>query len=141
MIKSHVTVKAAAMLAAPSFALALAYVATLQGSTVALNASTGKIIWKDDLSPFPSKPFCNDFAASGGNIGFIGTPTIDRAHNKLYIVSGRGTLHAYDLATGANTPALTVQIPDPANAPPHTFVYGSPTLTGTSALHRDGQLL
>ena len=108
------------------------YVATLQGSTVALNASTGKIIWKDDLSPFPSKPFCNDFAASGGNIGFIGTPTIDRAHNKLYIVSGRGTLHAYDLATGANTTALTVQIPDPANRPPHTFVYGSPTLTGTS---------
>ena len=113
------------------------YVATLGGktvpaSTVALNAATGAIIWQDDLSPILSSPFCTDFNGSQGYVGFIGTPTIDRAHNKLYIVSGRGTLHAYDLATGANTTALTVQIPDPANDPPHTYTYGSPTLTGTS---------
>ncbi|MGF6600194.1 outer membrane protein assembly factor BamB [Paraburkholderia sp. GAS448] len=105
------------------------YAATLQGDMFALNASTGALIWQQHVAPVHTT--CHDFAASGGNIGFIGTPTIDRTRNQLYIVSGDGFLHAYDLATGADLPALHVAIPDAVNIS-RTFVYGSPTLSGTS---------
>ncbi|HEV3425430.1 MAG TPA: PQQ-binding-like beta-propeller repeat protein [Paraburkholderia sp.] len=103
------------------------YAATLQGDMFALNASTGTIIWKQHVVPVHTT--CTDFAASGGNIGFIGTPTIDRTRNQLYIVSGDGFLHAYNLATGADLPELHVLIPDAANVAPKTYVYGSPTLS------------
>ncbi|MGF6600188.1 outer membrane protein assembly factor BamB [Paraburkholderia sp. GAS448] len=103
------------------------YAATLQGDMFALNASTGALIWQQHVAPVHTT--CSDFAASGGNIGFIGTPTIDRTRNQLYIVSGDGFLHAYNLATGADLPALHVMIPDPANVAPKTYVYGSPTLS------------
>lgn len=105
------------------------YAATLQGDMFALNAFTGAIIWQQHVAP--ARTTCSDFAASGGNIGFIGTPTIDRLRSQLYIVSGDGFLHAYDLATGADLEALHVAIPDAANAST-TFVYGSPTLSDTS---------
>ncbi|MGF6604181.1 outer membrane protein assembly factor BamB [Paraburkholderia sp. GAS448] len=105
------------------------YAATLQGDMFALNASTGAIIWQQHVAPVLTT--CHDFAASGGHIGFIGTPTIDRTRNQLYIVSGDGFLHAYNLATGADLPALHVAIPDAVNIS-RTFVYGSPTLSGTS---------
>jgi outer membrane protein assembly factor BamB len=107
----------------------IVYAATLNGDMFALNAATGAQIWKKHVNPVHTT--CSDFAASGGNIGFIGTPTIDHARNQLYIVSGDGFLHAYNLATGAELPALHVLVPDPANAT-HTFVWGSPTLSGTS---------
>ncbi|MCX5539351.1 PQQ-binding-like beta-propeller repeat protein [Paraburkholderia sp. CNPSo 3076] len=107
------------------------YAATLLGDMYALNASSGTVIWHRHVAPVQSS--CSDFAASGGNIGFVGTPTIDRTRNQLYIVSGDGFLHAYNLATGADLPALHVAIPDAANAPPRTFVYGSPTISTISS--------
>jgi hypothetical protein len=104
------------------------YAATLQGSIFGLNAHTGAIIWRRDFVPVQTS--CDDFSASGGKVGFIDTPTIDRAHNRLFIVSGRGSLHSFDLSNGADT-MTPVQIPDAANFL-NTFVYGSPTLVGTS---------
>lgn len=104
------------------------YAATLEGSIFALNAHTGAIIWRRDFMPVQTS--CDDFAASGDRVGFIDTPTIDRAHNRLFIVSGRGSLHAFDLSNGADT-MTPVQIPDAANSL-NTFVYGSPTLVGAS---------
>jgi outer membrane protein assembly factor BamB len=104
------------------------YAATLAGSIFALNAHTGAIIWRRDFVPVQTS--CGDFAASGDKVGFIDTPTIDRAHNRLFIVSGRGSLHSFDLSNGADT-MTPVQIPDAANFL-KTFVYGSPTLVGTS---------
>jgi len=105
------------------------YAATLQGSMFALNASTGAVIWQQKVTP--AHTTCADFNMSGGNIGYIGTPAIDRTRNRLYIVSGDGFLHAYDLATGADLPALHVLIPDKADVS-RTFVFGGPTLSGTS---------
>jgi outer membrane protein assembly factor BamB len=106
------------------------YAATLLGTTFALDASTGAIIWQQSVPPVQTS--CEDLALSGGNAGFIGTPTIDRSTNRLYIVSGRGYLHAYDLATGRDTPGFNLPIPDAANFWPRTFVYGSPAIIGTS---------
>jgi outer membrane protein assembly factor BamB len=104
------------------------YAATLEGSIFALNARTGAIIWRRDFVPVQTN--CDDFAASGDKVGFIDTPTIDRAHNRIFIVSGRGALHSFDLSNGADT-MTPVQIPDAPNFL-RTFVYGSPTLVGTS---------
>jgi outer membrane protein assembly factor BamB len=105
------------------------YAATLQGGMFALNASNGNVIWEQKV--VPAHTTCSDFAMSGGNAGYIGTPAIDRTRNRLYIVSGDGFLHAYDLATGADLPALHVLIPDKADVA-RTFVYSGPTLSGTS---------
>lgn len=104
------------------------YAATLLGSIFALNARTGAIIWRRDSPPVQTS--CSDFAASSDKVGFIGTPTIDRAHNRLFIVSGRGYLHSLDLSSGADTMPI-VQVNDSPNFL-KTFVYGSPTLIGTS---------
>jgi outer membrane protein assembly factor BamB len=104
------------------------YAATLQGSIFALNAQTGSIIWRRDFSPVQTT--CNDFAASSDKVGIIGTPTIDRANNRLFVVTGRGYLHSLDLSSGADTFPF-VQVTDSANFL-KTFVYGSPTLIGTS---------
>jgi outer membrane protein assembly factor BamB len=107
----------------------IVYAATLQGGMWALNASNGNVIWHKTVRPVHTT--CSDFNMSGGNVGFIGTPAIDRTRNRLYIVSGDGFLHAYDLATGVDLPALHMLIPDKADIS-RTFVFSGPTLSGTS---------
>ena len=110
--------------------LNLVYAATLTGSVYALNAATGAVIWQHKLAAVQSN--CGDFSASGGLVGVIGTPTLDRANHRIFVVAGDGTLHALDIATGAELAGWPVQILDSANAAPRTFVYGSPTLIGST---------
>ncbi|SAL48367.1 outer membrane protein assembly factor BamB family protein [Caballeronia humi] len=104
------------------------YAATWLGRIVALNAATGAVIWSVQAPTVQTD--CADFNASNRLLGTIGTPTIDRATNRLYVVTGFGFLHALDLATGADV-LPWVQLLDPANGSPRTFVYGSPTLNGS----------
>jgi outer membrane protein assembly factor BamB len=105
------------------------YAATMAGTMYALNAATGAIIWQQSVPP-ATTPRCPGLFQ--GVIGFMGTPTIERSTNRLYIVSGRGYLHAYDLATGADTPGFNLPIIDAANFWPRTFVYGGLNLIGSS---------
>ncbi|TCK37009.1 putative pyrroloquinoline-quinone binding quinoprotein [Paraburkholderia sp. BL8N3] len=104
------------------------YAATWLGRTVALDAATGAIIWSVQAPTVQTD--CSDFDASNGLLGTIGTPALDRATNRLYMVTGDGFLHALDLSTGADL-MQPVQLMDPENTPPRTFVYGGPTLDGT----------
>ncbi len=111
----------------------LVYVATLNGDVFALNAATGAIVWKHTVPNVQTD--CDDFAATGGLVGVIGTATIDRPHNRLYIVSGDGNLHALSIYSGGEIHGYPFQILDPANQL-RTFVYGSATYDpGSSSLY------
>jgi outer membrane protein assembly factor BamB len=104
------------------------YAATWLGRIVALNAATGAIIWSVQAPTVQTD--CADFNASNRLLGTIGTPTLDRATNRMYVVTAFGFLHALDLSTGADVMPWA-QLLDPANGSPRTFVYGSPTLNGS----------
>ena len=106
--------------------LDLVYAATLTGQVYALNAANGAVVWTRTVPTVQTN--CGDFSASGGLVGVIGTPTLDRANNRMFLTSGDGNLHALNIATGAELSGWPVQILDSANAAPRTLVYGSPTL-------------
>ncbi|WP_159907952.1 outer membrane protein assembly factor BamB family protein [Caballeronia humi] len=104
------------------------YAATWSGRIVALNAATGELIWSVPAPTVQTR--CGNFNASGGFVGTIGTPTLDRRTNRMYVVTGYGFLHALDLSTGVDVMPW-VQLIDTPSASPKTIVFGSPTLNGS----------
>lgn len=105
----------------------LVFAANMYGAVFGLNANTGAIVWKTRLGQTASG--CEDFAASGGRIGVIETPTIDLPRLRLLVVDGAGRLHALRLGSGAEASRFPIQLIDPANRG-LSFVYGSPALHG-----------
>jgi glucose dehydrogenase len=104
------------------------YAATWSGRIVALNAATGAIIWSVQAPTVQTR--CGNFNPSQGFVGTVGTPTLDRSTNRMYVVTGYGFLHALDLSTGADVMPW-VQLIDAQSASPKTIVFGSPTLNGS----------
>ena len=100
------------------------YAATMYGDVYALYASTGAVLWHQTVAAVQTN--CDDFAGSGGLVGVIDTLTIDRANNRVFLVSGDGFLHALNIATGAELAGWPIQVVDPANAG-QLYDYGSPT--------------
>jgi outer membrane protein assembly factor BamB len=100
------------------------YVATLGNEIYALDASSGKVIWKQDAgTPVPTAELlpCGGVAPL---VGIVGTPVIDTTTNAIYAVAdtwNTGTKKAhhvlvgYDLTTGENV--LSTQV-DPPGADP-----------------------
>ncbi|MFL9935326.1 PQQ-binding-like beta-propeller repeat protein [Paraburkholderia sp. RL18-103-BIB-C] len=106
----------------------IVYVATEGNTTYALNAAdVSKIIWKSAAIPQATLQKCTGLFQ--GKIGVQGTPVIDHANNRLFVVSGKGYLHAYDMATGADLPGFNLPLLDAANVSPITMVYGGLTLS------------
>ena len=103
----------------------LVFVATLYGDVDALDAATGKLVWQVSMPAVQTN--CGDFGAAMGFAGVIGTPTIDKANNRMFLVAGDGYLHAISLSNGQELPGFGVQILTGADRPPHTVAYGSPT--------------
>ena len=100
------------------------YAGTLYGDMYALYAATGAVLWHRTLGAYQNT--CDDFSVSGNIIGVLDTATIDRAHNRLFVVDGTGFLHALDIATGAEQAGYPLQVVDPPDAG-QIFSYGSPT--------------
>jgi outer membrane protein assembly factor BamB len=110
----------------------IVYVATEGNTTWALNAATGTVIWKSAPIPQAILPStCSGLFQ--GKIGVQGTPVIDHANNRLFVASGKGFLHAYNLATGVDLPGFNLPLLDAANASPRTMVYGGLTLSPDSS--------
>ena len=75
------------------------YVGSEQGNFDAIDETTGAVLWQHTL-PTVTISGCGD--VQGGVWGFSGTGVIDHATNTIYVASsGNGSVHAYDLATGA----------------------------------------
>jgi outer membrane protein assembly factor BamB len=71
----------------------LVYVGTQDGDAVALDRTTGKVVWRTTLGAV-TLPCGNVF-------GVTGTPVLKRARHALYVAAGDGKLHALNEATGA----------------------------------------
>ena len=101
------------------------YAGTLEGDLLAFDRATGATVWKKHLASL--KTSCDDFP--GGVVGILGTPTLDRSRHAVYAAAADGKLHALDEASGAERSGWPVTI-----APNNKvdFVYGSPTLLGSS---------
>ena len=120
-------VTALSNVATPAGSINVIYAATLLGDVYALEAGSGTLIWHNKLGA--ALTLCADFAASQHRIGVIGTPTIDRSRNALFVVSGDGKLHSLDLGTGEEHAGWPIPFLASSDSPLFNFVYGSPTLS------------
>jgi hypothetical protein len=89
------------------------YVATVNNSVYAFDADTGgSALWQVNLNngfrpPFHLEVGCYPYKNFQGNIGIVGTPVIDAAAGRMFLVTRtvengtfRQRLHALDIATG-----------------------------------------
>jgi outer membrane protein assembly factor BamB len=103
----------------------LVFAGTFTGDLFAFDRVTGAQVWRTHLASL--KTGCDDFP--GGVVGILDTPTLDRARHAVYVAAADGKLHALDEASGAEQPGWPVTI---ASNNKVDFVYGSPTLLGSS---------
>lgn len=88
------------------------YIATANGELYALRASDGSRLWQRSLGSTQ-----NECANSlEGQFGITGTPYLDSAHRRLFVVTADGMLHAIDMATGSTKDGWPIPLTDdPAN--------------------------
>jgi outer membrane protein assembly factor BamB len=87
----------------------IVYVADEAGNVYAINAANGATIWTQAFGA--SQNACADLP----QWGITSTPAIDRTRGALYVVDGRGSAHALNLATGtplASWPGPVAVLPD-----------------------------
>ena len=80
----------------------LLYVATEAGSVYALDAATGETVWHRDLGTVATEE-C-------GTWGITSTGAIDETRGLLFVIGATGSLHALDVATGAEPESYPRQI-------------------------------
>ncbi len=88
----------------------IVYVGDEQGFLYAVNAATGKQIWSKNLGAQQTK--CDDLP--GGVFGVTGTPSLDRATNRLYASGGNGDVYALDMSTGEIASGWPVPLVNPS---------------------------
>lgn len=101
----------------------LVYVADLTGLVAAFDAGGGGMVWGNQLPALPTG--CPDFPTK--MVGFIGTPAIDKANNRMWVVAADGSLWALALDTGNPLPGYPLQAIELANANGQTINYGGLT--------------
>lgn len=101
----------------------LVYVADMTGLVAAFDAGGNGMVWNSQLPALPTT--CPDFPT--GVVGVIGTPTIDKTANRMWVVAADGSLWALALDTGTPLPGYPLQIIDPDNANGQTINYGGLT--------------
>jgi outer membrane protein assembly factor BamB len=90
---------------------------TAAGDLWALDAATGRPVWRRRLGA--RRVRCGDLPQ--GRYGVTATPTLDRARNRVYSADGQGRLHALSLATGAEARGWPVTV---TPAPDREHVWG-----------------
>ncbi|HLI96564.1 MAG TPA: PQQ-binding-like beta-propeller repeat protein [Candidatus Baltobacteraceae bacterium] len=95
------------------------YATSGSGQAVAINAGTGAILWRHQMSTVSYK--CGTGTYS---FGANGTPVIDRSTNRIYATDGAANVHALNMSTGAEIAGWPVNIATPAN---HNFIYSALT--------------
>jgi outer membrane protein assembly factor BamB len=90
---------------------------TARGDLWALQAATGRVVWRRRLGALRVR--CADLP--GGVYGITSTPTVERGRNVVYAADGRGRLHALDLTTGRERSGWPVAV---TPAPTREHVWG-----------------
>lgn len=88
----------------------------------AIDADTGAVVWSQQLGKGGYS--CNGGGTTG--FGIEGTPTIDRARNRIYVPDGMLQVHALDLSTGSEALGWPINIA-PGTDVTHNFIYGGLT--------------
>lgn len=111
------------------------YAADLNGEVRAFRASTGATIWSTNV-PTKSTSSCPPGSATINNpqVGVIGTPTIDKPNDRMFLVAGNGMLYALAIGTGLPLPGYPANIMDVANANGISQVFGSPSYDRSNGL-------
>jgi hypothetical protein len=106
------------------------FTTTSAALVMALNAKTGQVDWTTQL---PTSVAQSAPCVPVG-YGIRGTPTIDTALQRLYVVDGNGALHALSIHNGQEDTGFPVQVIDPTNLSLGSFNHSSPTLFGALVL-------
>jgi outer membrane protein assembly factor BamB len=106
----------------------IVYVGGGSGTVYAYDAFTGKELWRKSLGQ--GQYYCGDTpgVASGSPaiFGIMGTPAVDKASSTIYVPDGVHTVHALDLATGAekwSANAVVAGSDDGSNANLREFLH------------------
>jgi outer membrane protein assembly factor BamB len=95
----------------------LIYAASEHGRIAAMEAETGRVVWRRELG-FNHVSFCSDLP--NNDFGITSTAVIDRGQNSIFTMGGGGTLHELDLADGRTK--RTWQL---THDPAHNYDYGA----------------
>jgi len=88
------------------------------GDLYAIDAASGTMVWHRNLGSQQTR--CGDMP--DGVFGVSGSPFLDRANNRMFVVGGDGKMYALDLSTGDTLSGWPVAITlDPA----HEHTYGA----------------
>jgi outer membrane protein assembly factor BamB len=111
------------IVAQPLYYNGTVYAASEAGDIVAVNAQTGKQIWRQTTSTVAT-PSC-------GTWGISSTPVIDTLRNRIYFASASGQINALDLTTGGRQPGFPVNV---VRSSAMEYIWGALRLFGNSVL-------
>lgn len=95
----------------------LVYMGTEHGDLYAIDAISGTMVWQRNLGS--QLTGCPDMPDN--TFGVSGSPFLDRANNRMFVVGGDGNMYELNLSTGATRPGGPVPVTaDPA----HEHTYG-----------------
>src|SRR5438874_8091364 len=96
----------------------LVYMGAEHGDLYAIDVASGTMVWHQNVGS--QQTSCHDMP--DGVFGVSGSPFLDRANNRMFVVGGDGKMYALDLSTGATLPGWPVAVTiDPA----HEHTYGA----------------
>ncbi len=84
----------------------LVYMGSEHGDLYAIDMVTGTEVWHRNVGAVQTE--CTDLP--DGIFGVSGSPFLDRANNRMFVVSGDGKMFALDLSTGATLPGWPVTV-------------------------------
>ncbi len=95
----------------------LVYMGAEHGDLYAIDVVSGTMVWHRNLGS--QQTSC--FILPDGIFGVSGSPFLDRANNRMFVVGGNGKMYALDLSTGATLSGWPVAV---TTDPAHEHTYG-----------------
>jgi len=96
----------------------LVYMGAEHGDLYAIDVVTGEMVWQRNLGSQQTQ--CGDIPDK--IFGVSGSPFIDRANNRMFVVGGDGNMYALDLSTGETLSGWPVPV---TTDPAHEHTYGA----------------
>jgi outer membrane protein assembly factor BamB len=96
----------------------LVFMGTEHGDLYAIDVTSGMMVWHQNVGS--QQTSCGDIP--DGVFGVSGSPFLDRANNRMFVVGGGGNMYALDLSTGATLPGWPVAV---TSDPAHEHTYGA----------------
>jgi outer membrane protein assembly factor BamB len=123
-LRQHWSFKlAGTIIAQPLYYNGTVYAVSQGGDVVAINAVTGKQVWRK-TTPTIATTACGTFGVSS-------TPVIDTARNRIYVAAANGQINAFDLTTGGQQPGFPFSV---VRSPAMEYIWGGLRLYGNNLL-------